>query len=126
MENCPSDVAEVVREYYRGSENLIKKAIEWGFLLESPPCRFCHQQLYLVFGNLFDDDAYFRCRNFKCRRKLSLKFNTIFKNSKLSFSDILLIFAYWCADISPIAPHMVIDVSKKSVSYHYYLLRILI
>ena len=77
----------------------------------------------LAFGNFFDDGVYYRCRNNECRRKYSIKHETIFRRSKLKIIEIAGLFGIWCADLSILTATQFSLISETSISYHFQLFR---
>ena len=84
---------------WEGSEKRLEWLLAHGLVVEQQQCPNCLGPIHLVECVSSTDGYVWRCRQRGCQKRLSLRQNTIFENSRLSISKILQLMYRWAREL---------------------------
>lgn len=119
VSNSPYNFPQILETILLDNILFLDKCVQWNFIKSQADCPSCHTIMVIKFSYKYQDGGYFRCKNIKCRKRLSLKFDTCFTTSKLTLKEIIYIFGLWIIDLSIHKAALMTNFSEKSISFHY-------
>ena len=82
------------------NSNILAFLLEKNLIKKTNSCLQCHSHMNLVQYNCLDSYIW-RCSNYSCNKRISIRSGIIFENSHLEFKVILSILNFYGFGISP-------------------------